>query len=74
MSAHMKTLKCMYVLKSGPNPRHSCMYFMQARETSCNHNMKQVEEYIVEGTMVILVKVVCSLITYALHLNKMGRI
>lgn len=32
MSGDVKTLKCMYVLKSGPNAGHSCIYCMQATE------------------------------------------
>jgi len=44
MNADMKTLKCMYGLKSGPNATHSCIYCMQARKKSAVTMVKQAEE------------------------------
>jgi hypothetical protein len=44
MSADMKTLKCMYGLKSGPNAAHCCIYCMQARKKQVATSVKQAEE------------------------------
>jgi len=40
----MKTLKCMYGLKSSLNAMHSCIYCMQVQKKRVVTTLKQVEE------------------------------